>query len=94
MTSYEEITQDGDTWTISIQASVKHGSVSFKLGEEVDETTPDGRKVRVSQHVYSACGCQMEESSMCIAQYSRMIILYAYSDSEIINIARIVAYNA
>ena len=47
VTSYEEITQDGDTWTISIQASVKHGSVTFKLGEEVEETTPDGRKVRV-----------------------------------------------
>ena len=84
MTSYEEITQNGDTWTISIQASVKHGSVSFKLGEEVDETTPDGRKVRVSQHVYSACKTMSDGRIrfgifIAISEYvNNFIILHAF----------------
>ena len=47
VTSYEEISQDGDTWTLSIHASIKRGRVSFKLGEEFDETTLDGRRVTV-----------------------------------------------
>ena len=47
VTSYEEISQDGDTWTLNIRASIKRGSVSFKLGEEFDETTLDGRRVTV-----------------------------------------------
>ena len=47
VTSYEEISQDGDTWTLNIRASIKRGSVSFKLGEDFDETTLDGRRVTV-----------------------------------------------
>ncbi|XP_067650808.1 fatty acid-binding protein homolog 6-like [Haliotis asinina] len=46
ITSYEEIKQDGDNWEIHITSTFKNAHLIFKLGEEFDEETMDGRKVK------------------------------------------------
>jgi len=40
-----EITEDGGVWTITTSTTLKTMELKFKLGEEFDETTPDGRDV-------------------------------------------------
>lgn len=47
LTSYEEIKQDGDCWEIHITSTFKNAQLKFKLGEEFEEETMDGRKVKV-----------------------------------------------
>lgn len=49
ITSYEEIIQDGDNWELNITSTFKNAHLKFKLGEEFDETTLDGRKCKVSK---------------------------------------------
>lgn len=41
-----EVTQDGDTYTLTTTSTFKTSTISFKLGEEFDEETLDGRKVK------------------------------------------------
>ncbi|XP_030373570.1 probable fatty acid-binding protein [Scaptodrosophila lebanonensis] len=41
-----ELTQDGDTYTFTTTSTFKTSAISFKLGEEFDEETLDGRKVK------------------------------------------------
>jgi fatty acid-binding protein 7 len=42
-----ELTQEADgKLTLSSKSSFKNVSITFNLGEEFDEITPDGRKVR------------------------------------------------
>ncbi|XP_023140905.1 fatty acid-binding protein, heart [Amphiprion ocellaris] len=40
------ISVDGDTVTVKTQSTIKNTEISFKLGEEFDETTADDRKVK------------------------------------------------
>merc|ERR1739838_863769 len=40
-----EITEDGGVWTIKTSTTLKTMELKFKLGEDFDETTPDGRQV-------------------------------------------------
>ncbi|XP_054909794.1 fatty acid-binding protein, heart [Poeciliopsis prolifica] len=40
------ISVDGDTVTVKTQSSIKNTELSFKIGEEFDETTADDRKVK------------------------------------------------
>ncbi|XP_049637997.1 fatty acid-binding protein 9-like [Suncus etruscus] len=40
------ISVDGDTVTFKQESSFKNTEISFKLGEEFDETTADNRKVK------------------------------------------------
>ncbi|XP_007547686.1 fatty acid-binding protein, heart [Poecilia latipinna] len=40
------ISVDGDTVTVKTQSSIKNTELSFKVGEEFDETTADDRKVK------------------------------------------------
>ncbi|XP_060914796.1 fatty acid-binding protein, heart [Labrus mixtus] len=40
------ISVDGGTVTVKTQSAVKNTELSFKLGEEFDETTADDRKVK------------------------------------------------
>lgn len=40
------ISQDGDTWKLRTESTFKNTEITFKLGEEFDETTADGRKVK------------------------------------------------
>ncbi|XP_073318958.1 fatty acid-binding protein, heart [Pagrus major] len=40
------ISVEGDTVTVKTQSSLKNTEISFKLGEEFDETTADDRKVK------------------------------------------------
>merc|ERR1711971_862223 len=40
-----DVTEEGGTWTIKTSTTLKTMELKFKLGEEFDETTPDGRQV-------------------------------------------------
>jgi len=40
-----EISEENGTWTIKSATTLKTVSLSFKLGEKFEETTPDGRQV-------------------------------------------------
>merc|ERR1712114_97350 len=40
-----EIKEEGGVWTITTSTTLKTMELKFKLGEEFDETTPDGRDV-------------------------------------------------
>lgn len=42
------IEMDGDKITVKTQSTFKSTEISFKLGEEFDETTADDRHVKVS----------------------------------------------
>ncbi|KAJ8302714.1 hypothetical protein KUTeg_019110 [Tegillarca granosa] len=46
LTVYEEIKQDGDNWELHLLSTFKNIHLKFKLGEEFDETTGDGRQCR------------------------------------------------
>ncbi|XP_041375328.1 sodium/calcium exchanger regulatory protein 1-like [Gigantopelta aegis] len=46
ITTYEEITQDGDTWELHITSTFKSSHLKFQLGVEFDEVTMDGRNVK------------------------------------------------
>lgn len=48
-TPITEITQDGDTWNIKTTTTFKTTEIQFKLGEEFDETTGDGRECKVKK---------------------------------------------
>ena len=39
--------QNGDEWTFTTTSAVKTTQIKFKLNEEFDEETADGRKVKV-----------------------------------------------
>uniref|UniRef100_H2W233 Lipocln_cytosolic_FA-bd_dom domain-containing protein n=1 Tax=Caenorhabditis japonica TaxID=281687 RepID=H2W233_CAEJA len=41
-----EIKHEGDTWHSNQYSTFKNTTLSYKLGEEFDETTPDGRTVK------------------------------------------------
>ena len=41
-----ELTQNGDEYTLTSQSTFKNSTIIFKLGEEFEEETPDGRKVK------------------------------------------------
>jgi len=41
-----ELTLKDDVYTLSSTSTFKNTSVTFKLGEEFEEETPDGRKVK------------------------------------------------
>lgn len=41
-----EVTVEGDTYTLTTTSTFKTSAISFKLGEEFDEETLDGRKVK------------------------------------------------
>ncbi|KAH3770103.1 hypothetical protein DPMN_171383 [Dreissena polymorpha] len=44
--SWEEIKQNGEDWTLNITSTFKNVYLQFKLGEEFEETTMDGRNVQ------------------------------------------------
>nr|BAN20204.1 allergen, putative [Riptortus pedestris] len=41
-----ELTEDGGTYTLKSSSTFKNTVTTFKLGEEFEEDTPDGRKVK------------------------------------------------
>lgn len=47
ITSYEEIKHTDDSWELLITSTFKNAHLKFKLGDEFDETTLDGRKCKV-----------------------------------------------
>ncbi|XP_064612265.1 sodium/calcium exchanger regulatory protein 1-like [Liolophura sinensis] len=44
----QHISVDGDNWTIKTTSLVKNTEIKFTLGQEFDETTADGRKVKTT----------------------------------------------
>ena len=42
-----KFTQNGDEWVFTTSSAIKTTVVKFKLNEEFDEETADGRKVKV-----------------------------------------------
>lgn len=46
ITARIECSVDGDEWTV-INGGLRDKILKFKFGEEVDDETPDGRKVKV-----------------------------------------------
>jgi len=58
------ITVDGDQWTIRSEASFTTTETTFKLNNEFEETTPDGRKVMVSTINVSSSHCRSPASSV------------------------------
>merc|ERR1711893_156471 len=45
-TTHIEIKQDGENWNWKYKIAFKSGELNFRLGEEFDEITPDGRPVK------------------------------------------------
>ncbi|CAG5127107.1 unnamed protein product [Candidula unifasciata] len=45
LTNYEEISREGDTWTLHITSTFKNSKVVFKIGEPFKDNTLDGRYV-------------------------------------------------
>jgi translation elongation factor P/translation initiation factor 5A len=41
------IKKDGDVYTLRTETTFKTAEISFKIGEEFEETTTDGRKCKV-----------------------------------------------
>lgn len=39
---------EGDTWTLKTLSTFKNTEIKFKLGEEFDESTADGREVKTT----------------------------------------------
>lgn len=46
------ISSEGDKVVIRTQSTFKNTEISFKLGEEFDETTPDDRNCKVSELLF------------------------------------------
>ena len=42
-----DLSEEGDTWRWQYKIAFKSGDLKFHLGEDFEETTPDGRKVIV-----------------------------------------------
>ena len=65
----EEIIDGGDDgeWQLKITSTFKNAHLIFKLGEEFDETTMDGRKVKV---------CKLNHAVACKRQLSAKINKY------------------
>ncbi len=40
--------QNGDEWTFTTSSAIKTATLKFKIGEEFDEETMDGRKVKTT----------------------------------------------
>jgi len=47
---------EGDTWTLKTETTFKKSKIQFKLGEEFDEETADGRKMKTT--------CTLEENKL------------------------------
>jgi hypothetical protein len=53
-TPITQISQSGDNWKIKTMTKLKNTEINFKLGEEFDEETVDGRKCKViSKHFFA-----------------------------------------
>ncbi|XP_005185799.2 probable fatty acid-binding protein [Musca domestica] len=73
-----ELKKDGDLYTFTTTSTFKTSSISFKLGEEFDEETLDGRKVKSV--------CTMDGNTLTQEQKGEKpsTIVREFSDSELI----------
>ena len=56
------IAADG-TWTIKTISTVKNTEIKFKLGEEFEETSLDGRKCKTKFHLENGKLCQHQKAT-------------------------------
>ena len=42
-----EISRDGETWKISFKTAIKSNNSTFKVGQDFEEESPNGKKVKV-----------------------------------------------
>lgn len=49
------VTQDEEINSVKAESTFKTHEIKFKLNEEFDEKTPDGRKVKVGNSVIKLC---------------------------------------
>ena len=52
VSSTEDIGDHGEEWSLKITSTFKNIALRFKLGDEFEETTMDGRKVMVRIHIH------------------------------------------
>lgn len=76
-----ELKKDGDLYTFTTTSTFKTSSISFKLGEEFDEETLDGRKVKSV--------CTMDGNTLTQEQKGDKpsTIVREFSDSELITVS-------
>lgn len=55
-----EIRQDGEQFYIKTSTSVRTTEISFRIGEEYNEETVDGRKCKVESQAVSSGFCENE----------------------------------
>lgn len=58
------ISQEGDKVVIRTQSTFKNTEISFKLGEEFDETTADDRNCKVRLHLEAASRTEVKNCKM------------------------------
>jgi hypothetical protein len=46
------ISESGDKWTVRSESTIKTVSYDFTPGQEFNETTPDGREVKVCLYLF------------------------------------------
>merc|ERR1719167_1107578 len=56
-----EISEDAGTWNIKTSTTLKTMELKFKLDEQFDETTPDGREVSAQGHLRGRQDCDGAE---------------------------------
>ncbi|KAK6186365.1 hypothetical protein SNE40_008413 [Patella caerulea] len=77
ITSYEEIRQNGDEWEILVTSTFKNQTLKFKLGEEFDEHTMDGRHVKSTFTLEDDVLVQIQKATkvgVCDCQISRKAV--------------------
>lgn len=75
------ISQEGDKVVIRTQSTFKNTEISFKLGEEFDETTADDRNCKVSwtqSFSKSSCLHSVEEENKDCGRRSKSSIFHAF----------------
>lgn len=76
-----ELKKDGDVYTFTTSSTFKTSTITFKLGEEFDEETLDGRKVKSI--------CTMEGNKLVQEQKGDKpsTIVREFTDSELITVS-------
>lgn len=76
-----ELKKDGDMYTFTTTSTFKTSSITFKLGEEFDEETLDGRKVKSI--------CTMDGNKLVQEQKGDKpsTIVREFTDSELITVS-------
>lgn len=83
-----ELKKEGDVYTFTTSSTFKTSTISFKLGEEFDEETLDGRKVKSV--------CSLEGNTLTQEQKGDKpsTIVREFTDTELTTVSIFVFYNS